>query len=240
MMMRDTLSLSDRVRDELVRMIRDDEFQGNRLPAESKLASRLGVSVAVVREALLLMREDGIITKKHGSGNYIHRSALTSGARINQYPGFRQLLSQFGYSVDEDLVTLEFLVPDERICGILHLKDGERAVYYKRIIRADGEPAIYCQNWLPEKLFDIKPDSDNMQNNIFDVFRMLMHREFAYSQMQFIPHLCDEEDKELLHVEIGTPTIILEQTFFSLEDEPMAFGHNEFNSKYITVNMLSR
>ncbi len=95
-------ALSDQVKDEIIHLIKTEHFPDNRLPAESKLAASMGVSLAVVREALLLLREDGVVTKKHGSGNYFHLSALGAAKRLDQFPGFRTLLEFYERTIFAD------------------------------------------------------------------------------------------------------------------------------------------
>ena len=57
-------------------IFRSEKFENNKLPPESQLAKRLGISLVTLREALLMLALEGYITKRHGSGNYIHPSAL--------------------------------------------------------------------------------------------------------------------------------------------------------------------
>ena len=47
--------------------------EGDRLPAERVLAERFGVSRPVVREALMRLAADGIVTSRRGSGSFIRR-----------------------------------------------------------------------------------------------------------------------------------------------------------------------
>ncbi len=56
----------------LVSMIGGSEWaEGGRLPAEAPLAEGLGVSRGVLRRALARLREEGRITSRRGSGNYV-------------------------------------------------------------------------------------------------------------------------------------------------------------------------
>src|SRR5579863_671427 len=64
--------LSRRIAD----MIERGEFSvGSRLPAESELAGRFGVSRPVVREALSRLRLMGVIVSRKGSGSYVQKQS---------------------------------------------------------------------------------------------------------------------------------------------------------------------
>ena len=49
--------------------------EGVRLPAESELAARFGVSRPVIREALSRLRVMGVIVSRKGSGSYVQKRA---------------------------------------------------------------------------------------------------------------------------------------------------------------------
>ncbi|MFF2805685.1 GntR family transcriptional regulator [Streptomyces sp. NPDC058000] len=64
----------ERIADELRTAIRGGRLRpGDRLPAETKLAEEFGRSVPTVREALRALRDEGLIEKQHGIGNFVRR-----------------------------------------------------------------------------------------------------------------------------------------------------------------------
>lgn len=65
---------SDILYEKIVAMISDGRFPVNeRLPSEQNLATLLGASRPVVREALERMRNDGLIVSRKGSGSYVRQ-----------------------------------------------------------------------------------------------------------------------------------------------------------------------
>ena len=65
-------SLVEQVQAVLSRLILIEDLQeGQQLPSERQLAAALGVSHTVVREALGILAREGIITKRHGLGNFV-------------------------------------------------------------------------------------------------------------------------------------------------------------------------
>jgi DNA-binding GntR family transcriptional regulator len=50
---------------------------GDRLPSEPQLAQQLGVSRSSLRAAITLLEEEGVLSRRHGSGTYVtHRPVL--------------------------------------------------------------------------------------------------------------------------------------------------------------------
>lgn len=73
--------LGDHLSQEMAALIEGGEFaEGSRLPAESELATRFGVSRPVIREALSRLRTMGVITSRKGSGSYVQKRSATDPA----------------------------------------------------------------------------------------------------------------------------------------------------------------
>lgn len=66
--------LGDRLYQRMAALIDRGEFgESGRLPAESELAARFGVSRPVIREALTRLRVMGVIVSRKGSGSYVQK-----------------------------------------------------------------------------------------------------------------------------------------------------------------------
>ncbi|MFF4156649.1 GntR family transcriptional regulator [Streptomyces sp. NPDC001678] len=73
----------ERIADDIREQIRAGQLPpGERLPAETSLADQYGRSVPTIREALRLLRDEGLIEKQHGRGTFV-RQARTAVLRTN-------------------------------------------------------------------------------------------------------------------------------------------------------------
>ncbi|MGW1076543.1 GntR family transcriptional regulator [Streptomyces sp. NPDC002537] len=65
----------EKIADDLRQSIRAGQLTpGERLPSETALAERYGRSVPTIRDALRLLRDEGLIEKQQGRGNFVRRS----------------------------------------------------------------------------------------------------------------------------------------------------------------------
>jgi GntR family transcriptional repressor for pyruvate dehydrogenase complex len=80
--------LGDKLFDALTAMIERNEIvEGQRLPSETALAERFGVSRPTVRETLARLRDEGLIASRRGSGSYVQ--ALPQDRTAIHTPAFR-------------------------------------------------------------------------------------------------------------------------------------------------------
>lgn len=240
---REQSSLSELVQRAIIQMITTEEFKENKLPSEKKLADRFGVSVAVVREALLLLSEEGIVSKKQGAGNFFHPSVLKGRTKLYKYQEFRKLLQQEGYRPEERMTIAEEIHPDDVVRSALELQEEDYVFHFTRQFLVDGKTAILCDNYIPMKLFKTKlelVDVSGSEFHLFDLFRDNMNVESAYGQMQLYPYLSNEEDQKTLGIEPGRPMILMNEEHYSYEDIPLSFSKILLNDEYISINTIGR
>jgi GntR family transcriptional regulator, transcriptional repressor for pyruvate dehydrogenase complex len=89
-----TIPLYEQVAKRLRVLIEDDQLTpGERLPPERYLATRLGVSRASIREALVVLRTAGIVEPRRGDGVYLMRDvgAISPELAVKLFATQRQL-----------------------------------------------------------------------------------------------------------------------------------------------------
>jgi GntR family transcriptional regulator, transcriptional repressor for pyruvate dehydrogenase complex len=115
--------LADRIYERVIKQIVVGEFHiGERLPSENQLGTELGVSRAVVREALARLQADGVTITRRGAGTYVQRQPGREFLRLAPIGGIADLMRCFEFRValegeaaslaalrrnDDDLNTIE-------------------------------------------------------------------------------------------------------------------------------------
>lgn len=77
-------SLTDRVTEALSQMIRGGEFPPkSRLPTETEMGNRFGVSRTVIREAVSRLKSEGLVESRQGVGVFVRDRSLDTPFRID-------------------------------------------------------------------------------------------------------------------------------------------------------------
>ena len=77
-------TLTDQVCEKLTELINGEGFQaGVRLPSETEMASRFGVSRTVIREAVSRLKSEGLVESRQGSGVFVREKNMDSPFRID-------------------------------------------------------------------------------------------------------------------------------------------------------------
>ncbi|WP_461144002.1 GntR family transcriptional regulator [Salinifilum aidingensis] len=142
---RPSVELYERVVD----AIRDGTYPpGSTLPSEPALATEFGVSRPALREALILLQEDGVITVRRGVGRTV------TGNRPRR--GFERLTPielQFTGSAGVRPLARAFEEPTDLVLQHLPAPANGEIRFWESVVAVDGAPACLVQEWtLPDEV----------------------------------------------------------------------------------------
>ena len=167
------------------------------LPSELELASDLGVSRTVVRDALSELERDGYLERVRGIGTLVNRDVVQLKNRMDQKLEFNKMIRAIGRVPHSDnlMVTRETATPElmERLA--LDPEKEHTLVFVRRRVLADETPVLYSTDILPLALFGGKRlDAIDFSRPIFEIVEQHCRVEVA-------------ETLTTLHAVMGTPGI---------------------------------
>ncbi|MDJ1132146.1 GntR family transcriptional regulator [Streptomyces iconiensis] len=132
----------------IVAAIDDGTFPpGARLPPEPELAGRLGVSRSALREVLILLQEDGVITRRQGSGSTVNQRPPAPG--LERLLPVEELLGPGAVRCHRRAVELE--EPTDFSGHHLRMAPAERSRFWETVVEVDGAPACFAHEWAADE-----------------------------------------------------------------------------------------
>ncbi|WBB59175.1 GntR family transcriptional regulator [Streptomyces sp. WMMC500] len=133
------------VADQLRQKITQGSYEnGTRLPAEDKLADVYGVSRPTLRLALEQLQNEGLLDKRHGSGNFVCWPA----ERLT-YPGTARTTGWHGLNTNVSTVEMK---ADARVAALLEVEEGEKVTAYTYLARRGTRPRSLTHAYVPARL----------------------------------------------------------------------------------------
>ncbi len=123
----------------------------DRIPSESELGARFGVSRIVVREALSQLVADGLIYKIKGKGTFVS-PRRAEGEFVGTTMGFREEMAAKGLEVRTRILAQGVVPASPEECSRLGLEAGEEVVRLERLYTLDGTPSILVTTTLPSRM----------------------------------------------------------------------------------------
>jgi GntR family transcriptional regulator len=134
---------------ELTASITAGEFEpSGRLPAESELCARFGVSHMTLRKSLLILAERGLITTQQGRGTFVrYRTFRDTTFSVRQLLG-----GWLGSDATVRLLSAGTMRANPQVAEALELSLEDRVVYVRRVVARDDLVAAYLEEYVPSSM----------------------------------------------------------------------------------------
>ncbi|HET9905684.1 MAG TPA: GntR family transcriptional regulator [Anaerolineales bacterium] len=126
---------------------------GQRLTSEPDLAKQLGVSRATLREAMRTFETQGLIRRRQGSGTYVVGAIPVIDAGLEVLESLDTMARRMNLDIQVSDLNVEQVQADKETAAGLDIPEGALLTRVRRVIRADGRPAAYLIDTLPESIF---------------------------------------------------------------------------------------
>lgn len=156
------------VYDRIARAIRSHDLPPESLlPSESELGEAMEVSRTVVREALLLLEEDGLLRSRRGIGRVV--SAAQPAAGFERLRPMEQILADrfHDLSVSRTEVTLQ-QESASFIAEGLGIAPRSPSLFIESVLSSNGDPVALVQEHLPAEE-NLRPFGDEVRRLVENV-----------------------------------------------------------------------
>lgn len=212
----------EQIADDLRTRIANGEFgPGELLPSGRDLAEQWDVSRATVVKAYDVLRNDGLVVARQGSGFTVVETPIArpAGGRRADAPRVS------GGAPFRRLGTPDRVVPSQEVGGLLGLKAGETALRRARLVLLeDGAPATLVTAWFPPEIADAAPRL-SMQGPIAEGTTHYVRRQTGRSPFEGVDvktvRLASSDEAELLEVEQPAAVAVVVHVAYDQERRPL-------------------
>ena len=210
------------IRTQLLSAMREGEYAHcDRLPRESVLSEKLGISRTQLRDILASLEREGFITRRHGVGTIINRHVLNVQTRMDIEVEFLDMIRQNGHQADVAFVRVSDGTANEQVASQLQIPVGTPVICIARLCTADGKPAIYCEDVVEKAL---AKGNYTIQDFKLPIFHFLQRFCGIYPYLDLTdvrPAAADAALAEIFQVPMGTPLLNMEEVDYDIDGRPV-------------------
>lgn len=231
--------LSDRALTALVGAIRRGEFPGGRIPSEPELARQLGVSRATVRSALASLEQLGLVRRKPGLGTWLRPQVTADVLALHGLVPWAVVLGGSYQVTATSILRSASSAQAEQLASLTGWPIAP-AHQIERVLAADGRSAVLIEEVIPEYVLSRPIDPDDLADSVISLSRQHFRVPIGYAVAKILPVNAGERCARLFGMAAGAAHLILEETFHSDADEPLATAAVSLNPEFIKLGVFRR
>ena len=217
------------------------EFRpGDRLPPEKDLAESLDVSRTTVREALVVLAAEEVVTRRWGSGTFVSEPQKVPSLSMSTIESYRDRIAATGRTVTLLDASCSLINPPDASAEVLQLDAGHKAWHVRRLFAVDGHPSALMNEYIPERLFGRLIDPSPMLQVEIDLYQMLnQHTPGAAGHATTdLEAVCISGDSaRALGLPDGAPVLRGTQVTFARRGEAVTHGINDNRTDLVRMRV---
>ncbi len=210
----------------------------DRLPAETELAERYGVTRMTVRHALSSLVGTGYVYRRHGVGTFVADPARRRS--LNRLRSFAEELREGGREVTTRVLAQEPVPASGEIAADLGLDEGEEAVFVARLRLVDSAPAALQHSWVPARLCRGLEEEPLVDGSLYRTLEERFGVVAAYADQRIFAVAADADAADLLEVAPGSPLLQTERTARDHRDVAVERARSWSRPEFELVTHLER
>ncbi|WIM70286.1 GntR family transcriptional regulator [Corynebacterium suedekumii] len=218
--------------------IREGTFEpGDPLPSEAELCRRFDSARGTVRQALSLLRSEGVISSGQGRRSRVLDTVPTQS--FDNIFSFSQWCVRSGIEPGQVTQWVTRKPADDALAAALELPDRAPVVSVFRLRLMDGEPAMVERLNYPFEVGQHVLAFDTDSGSIYQ--HLITSGVDIRTATRTIDAIgADEEDAALLDVPVGTPLLRVRRRAFTTEGTPIESSDDRylFDKASFTINSV--
>ncbi len=235
----DKVPLYVHIYEQLFHLIESNYFkQGEKLPGENSLAKELGVSRASLRQALLILQEDGIINNVQGKGNFLVKSRKNIDMGLEKLCNAARVFNNEEY---EDIsLEINYEMPSKWIQSVLQIKSNNLVVVFHRRYKINSEYACYNISVIPYDIMTtFNLDMEN-QSDLLDFLDNRIYDETSSAKTHMKLTTSGDFIAEKLQINEDEVLMLFEETIFQESGQPIVLSKSYFRPEFYDFHINRR
>lgn len=211
------------IKEALRQRILDGTYQPHqKLPSESELTRRFGVSRITIRQALRDLHNEGLIFSSQGKGSFVSKPKAVQNVR--RLEGFGEAMAAQGYEATARVVSIEEIAPPKNVREALGLggAEGGAVVEVKRVRYLNRVAVSLEISYFPldvgRPLFN-----QDLSGDIFPILENLSGIPLGSANISIDAGLANSEVQEQLGLSEADPVLQVERLTHDRAGRPIDY-----------------
>jgi GntR family transcriptional regulator len=226
------------IADVLRRQVLQGSFAAGSLPAEAALAGQFGASRNAVRDALDLLRAEGLIERVPGVGTVVAARKYPHG--LEQLLGLGETLREHG-EISNEVRAAGLVTAPPEIAARLALAPGDQVVYIERLRHLNGTPLSLDLTYLTRPVGEPLLAADLRGTDIFVLIERTAGQPLGTAALTVEAVSADRHSAAVLGAPAGAALLMIERLTHLADGRPVDLEYIRFRGDRLALSgQLSR
>ena len=217
---------------QLADLLRRQVLAEETLPCEEDLTVEFSATRNTVREALALLRDDGLITRQPGVGTVVVGHKYPHG--LNRLAGLAEVLREHG-EVTNEVRTAGAVPAPAVVAQRLGLPERSEVVYLERLRRLDGVPLSLDLTYLPPDIGTPLLGCDLAGRDVFALIEETSGERLGFADIDVEALNADAETAAVLDVPAGAALLRWERLTHFASGRPVDLEYIRLRGDRLTM-----
>ncbi|MVU77595.1 UTRA domain-containing protein [Nocardia sp. ET3-3] len=223
-----------RVRDILRARIRSGVYGDRPLPSEAQLAADFSASRNIVRDALALLRDEGLIDRVPGAGTFVVSDKAVQG--LDRLRGLAESFETGSDRIVNQVLLAEVVPATPIVAERLELEPGAPVVALERVRYLDGEPLSLDASYLTADVGTPLLAMDLAGCDVFGLLERELGLPLGSAAVSIEAVTADPTVAGLLAVRPGSPLLLLERLTYTDSGRPVDLEYLRFRGDRFSLS----
>ncbi|MGC9399426.1 MAG: GntR family transcriptional regulator [Anaerolineae bacterium] len=211
---------------------------GEQLPSERQLAAEHGISRHTVRQAMDLLRKEGLAYRQHGRGFFV--APVHKDHRL-QLLGFSEAMEEQGVSHATRVEETQKITADETLAAHLNIKADDAVYLLKRVRLMYGDPIGVEWAYLPCAHLPDLSDYDFSQRSLYKTLEQELNIRLDHAEQTVRARAASPEECQLFHLPEPSAVLELERKTYDIYARVIEYVVGVYHpERYTLTFFLSR
>ena len=208
---------------------------GDKLPSENHLSKRFEVNRHTVRRALQILKNEGILFSKRGSGVIVQDTKFKY--KIGKRVRFSQNITNENYIPKTKIIRSEIRKASKMEADNLKINSRDEILLIETTGKINNIPTILTKRTIPNKRFPRFLEIFQKELSVTHTLKLLGINDFVRLNTNIIAELADSIQANLLNCKINSPLLKTTYVNQDLNSIPIEYSQTWFVGERIQLTL---
>ncbi len=211
---------------------------GDRLPAESELIQRYGISRITVRQALDELEAEGVVLRRHGKGTYVAEKRIEQD--LVRLTDFVEDMELAGLAPSSQVLAFAREPANSVVAEAVAVEEGVEVLRVDRLRLANERPIAYDTTWLPLRFGLLLSESALANETIYHILETRYGIPVEAGTFHITAATATPEQARLLEVAPGTALLMIQRISCTTGDVPVYVQERYYRTDRVNYRVILR